>query len=87
MAETFPGNEPCLTEDELQELTAAWTATQPHLEALGNLIARGLDVDCDELHEVFLALADAFEQVERLVMRAKQLRTIGSDYAAEGDTA
>jgi hypothetical protein len=69
-----PQTERCLTDDERTELTAGWKTLQSALEVVGSQVAGADPIDCDQLHESFLQLSDAYEGVEHLVMRAKQWR-------------
>ena len=71
-----PQTEKCLTDDERAELSAGWHSLQNALASVGGQIEGPDPVDCDVLHAAFLELSDAYEQVEHLVMRAKQWRLL-----------
>lgn len=71
-----PRDERCLTDEELRELETTWTALQAALRPIDEMIDRGDEVDCSELHDRFVHLADVFDDVERVVMRAQQIRLL-----------
>ena len=85
MSETIPGSDKCLTFDERRDLEAAWAAMQMALEPVAELVGRADEVDCDELHEAFLNLSNAFDKVEHLIMRSKQIRLIRTTHAGHMD--
>ena len=76
MDEINPGGEQCLTAEERRELQAAWREFQAELEPFGAMVARAEMIDCADLHDAFLRLVDVFEEVERAVMRARQIRLL-----------
>ena len=80
MDQMAPGSDRCLTSDEAQELHTAWTGFEAALRPLGALVQRATDIDCDELHDTFLTVADDFERVEHVIMRAKQFRLMRSGH-------
>ncbi len=71
-----PRDERCLTDDELRELETTWTALKTGLRPIDEMIDRGDELDCSELHDAFVRLADVFDDVERVVMRAQQIRLL-----------
>ena len=76
MDDTNPSGERCLTSDERRELEANWRAFQAELQPFGEMVEHAAEVDCDELHDAFLRVADVFDEVERVVMRAQQIRLL-----------
>jgi len=75
MDTTSPQPESCLTPDEQQELKDAWQALQTAQAPVKALVDAQV-IDCDELHDAFLTLDDAFEVFERKVMEARQIRVM-----------
>jgi len=71
-----PRDERCLTDEELRELKTNWTAMKGQLQPIDEMIDRGEEVDCSDLHDAFVRLADVFDDVERVVMRAQQIRLL-----------
>jgi len=71
-----PRDERYLTSEELQDIQATWTTMQAALRPVDEMIRAGGDVDCAGLHDAFVALADVFDDVERIVMRAQQIRLL-----------
>ena len=78
-----PEQQKCMTADERAELEAAWKAVQPFWQSLGQIIEGPEQIDCDALHESFLQLADTFDEVERLIMRAKQFRLMQATHGGQ----
>ena len=74
MDELDPLYERCLTPDERRELEQTWRDLQTEMQSFGKLVEQADEIDCDQLHDAFLRLADVFDEVERVVMRAKQFR-------------
>ena len=85
MSESIPGSDKCLTFDERRDLETAWAAMQVSAGFVGELVGRADEVDCDELHEAFLNLSNAFDKVEHLIMRSKQIRLIRTTHAGHTD--
>ena len=83
MDETIPSTNMCLTTAERRELQQAWTRMLAALQPLGDLVDHADEVDCNMLHQAFLKLADEFENVEHLVMRAKQIRLLHAGHGGE----
>ena len=83
MDHTNPVGETCLTVEERRDLEAAWSGFQQAFEPMSAIVARVDEVDCEELHSTFLQLADAFEQVERAVMRSRQVRLVHAAHGGE----
>ncbi len=71
-----PRDETCLTSEELQELQATWSAMQSALRPIDEMLQADAEIDAGRLHDAFLALADVFDDVERTVMRAQQVRLL-----------
>ncbi len=71
-----PRDERCLTDDELRELKTTWTALKTALRPIDEMIDSGDEVDSSKLHDAFVRLADVFDDVERVVMRAQQIRLL-----------
>lgn len=82
MDQLDPQTEQCLTDDERAELRSAWIALQSALDPIGKQVTGAEPVDCDQLHGSLLALSDAYEQVEHLVMRARQWRLLHAAHTA-----
>lgn len=85
MSERIPGSDKCLTVDERRDLEVAWAEMQVSLGPVGELVGHADEVDCDELHAAFLNLSNAFDKVEHLIMRSKQIRLIRTTHAGHVD--
>ena len=81
MTEMNPTGEKCLTEEERRELQTAWQAYDAAQQPFQKMVAHVDGVDCDELHDAFLHLADLFEEVERAIMRAQQVRLLHAGHS------
>lgn len=76
MDHTNPSIKRCLTPDERDEIQASWRGLQAKLQPVGALVEQADLVDCDELHTAFGQLAGVFDDFERAVMRAQQVRLL-----------
>ncbi len=83
MDDMNPSEERCLTPEERRELEGSWRAFQMELQPFGEMVEHAAEVDCDELHDAFLRLADVFDEVERVVMRAQQIRLLRGTQARQ----
>ena len=71
-----PSDEICLTPEERRELQAAWRDFEAALQPLSEMIRQAEEVNCDDLHSAFLRATDVYDEVERAIMRAKQVRLL-----------
>ncbi len=78
-------NNNCLNDQERVALQRAWRQMRATFAPMDELIERAEHVDCDELHDRCVAISDGFEEVEHLIMLAKQMRTIEGVPAVEAD--
>ncbi|GAC1644556.1 MAG: hypothetical protein NVS4B8_15330 [Herpetosiphon sp.] len=76
MNEIRAGATTCLSEEESRELTQSWRTLQAKLTPLATLIEQGVSADCNALHTAFESLAPAYDEFERTVKRAQQLRLV-----------
>ena len=83
MDQVNPVGETCLTAEERRDLEATWHAFQQSLAPMDAIVARVDQVDCEDLHSTFLRLVDAFDQVERAVMRSRQVRLVHAAHGGE----
>lgn len=70
-----PHHEGCLTADERAAVLAAWHDLQQTMQAVGALLEQA-DAPCSEVFRRFEELQQAFDAVEREIMRARQLREL-----------